>query len=219
MGIRPPKWILLGLFLALLALGYSLGSSETPPPGQPAQISSRVHYDPKMTDPFFQSNDWSHPRWIHEHPKGCFRDSSAGGSIVKDPPRLQHTAKCYSDAVMDKHLVKFCKARLAGENMIDLLMEEDSSSFFERLRIQIRNGMFTSQFWSDCTICPSEGFVWRTTRQALILDRKVYRKGDVIKGRIDFECVEEYTDPKYLMEYGNKPISIHVKGVFKTIVE
>lgn len=58
-SIRPLKWILLGPFLALLLLGNSFGTARwaNPPSGQPAQMSSWVDYDPKLTDPFFESNE------------------------------------------------------------------------------------------------------------------------------------------------------------------
>jgi hypothetical protein len=51
------------------------------------------------------------------------------------------------------------------------------------------------------------------------LDKKVYRRGDVIKGRIDFECMEEKTDPKYIEKYGSDQSTIKVYGVFKTIAK
>ena len=47
----------------------------------------------------------------------------------------------------------------------------------------------------------------------------MYRKGDVIKGRIDFECVQGNNDPKLADEYAKNPYTITVKGVFKTILE
>ena len=67
---------------------------------------------------------------------------------------------------------------------------------------------------------PDPALIWTTKRQKLTLDKNVYRKGDVIKGRIDFECVEEPTNPKYIEKWGKIiPSSITVKGVFKTILE
>lgn len=52
------------------------------------------------------------------------------------------------------------------------------------------------------------------------LDKKVYRKGDLIKGRIDFECVEEeMADPEVAKKYVEDPATVKVRGVFKTIVK
>jgi hypothetical protein len=50
------------------------------------------------------------------------------------------------------------------------------------------------------------------------LDKKEYQKGDVIKGRIDFECLSEF-NPEYAKKFGRDPRTIKVLGVFKTIVE
>ncbi len=39
----------------------------------------------------------------------------------------------------------FCKARLLGAKMIDLLFEEDNAHLFEKLMVQIRKEKFTCQ--------------------------------------------------------------------------
>jgi hypothetical protein len=61
--------------------------------------------------------------------------------------------------------------------------------------------------------------LWRDSSQKLTLDKKVYPKGDVIKGRIEFECLEEPTNPKYIEGWGRHLTTIKVYGVFKAIVE
>jgi hypothetical protein len=183
---------------------------------------SEVDYDPKLTDPFFDSNEWSYPWWIIKHPDGHFESTrSEDERPVKDPPRLKLTAKCFFTSLGSKHLVRFCEARLLDVNILDLLIHESNPSFIDTLRLQIRNGMFTSQYWTGFKIRPTmpPGATWTTKRQELTLDRKVYRKGDVIKGRIDFECVQDMTDPKLVYHYHGNPTTIKVYGVFKTIVE
>jgi hypothetical protein len=40
--------------------------------------------------------------------------------------------------------------------------------------------------------------LWRDSSQKLTLDKKVYQKGDVIKGNIYYECVLEMTDQSTL---------------------
>lgn len=57
---------------------------------------------------------------------------------------------------------------------------------------------------------------WTTKRQKMTLDKKGYRKGDTIKGKIDFECLDELIDPKYP---NRPPRTIQVYGVFKAMVE
>ena len=76
--------------------------------------------------------------------------------------------------------------------------------------------MFTSHSGTIYKAGTTEGLTWTTTRQTLILDKKAYRKGDVIRGRIYFECLDELNNPKYP---NRPPRPIKVKGVFKTVVE
>ena len=105
--------------------------------------------------------------------------------------------------------------------MIDLFIHESNPGEDDALRVQIRNGRFTCQYWAEYPVRtrPDPALIWTTKRQKLTLDKNVYRKGDVIKGRIDFECVEEPTNPKYVEKWGKIPLTITVKGVFKTILK
>jgi len=41
--------VALAVVLVLLLLGHGVGAWPVPPPGQPAQISSQVRYDPKCS--------------------------------------------------------------------------------------------------------------------------------------------------------------------------
>jgi hypothetical protein len=161
------------------------------------------------------------PWWISEKADGHFESlRSEDERPVKNPPRLKHTAKCLSTSFGEEHLVTFCEARLLEANMIDLLIHDNNPSFTDALRVQIRNGMFTCQYWTRYrAVRRHEALIWTTTRQKLTLDKKVYRKGDVIQGRIEFECEEEETFPEYVKKWGRHPVPITVNGVFKTVVE
>ncbi|MFH1115293.1 MAG: hypothetical protein V1792_15390 [Pseudomonadota bacterium] len=215
LSVGPLKWILLGPVLTLLlhANSFGAGSWSVLPHGQPTQISSKVYYDPALSDRFFRSNEWSYPY---------------GGQVVQDgmwpegvdPPRLKHTAKCFSTSFGSKHRIRFCKARLLDVGMIDLFIHEKNPAFRDALRVRIRNGEFTSQYWTRYITGPRpNGYMWTTIRQALILDKKTYRNGDVIKGRIDFECVEDVTERKSIEKYGRLPTIIRIFGVFRTKIE
>lgn len=209
-SVRPLKWILLGSFLALLLPSHGFGAAwwANPPSGQPAQMWSRVDYDPKMTDPFFESNEWSY--------SGGGKVPTSGMTREEDSPRLKHTAMCFSSSFGVRHQVKFCEARLLDGHMIDLLIHESNPAFRDALKVRIRNAEFTCQYWGDGI----HTFTWTTTRQKLTLDKKAFRKGDVIKRRIDFECVAKVIDPKNIERWGKDPTTtIKVFGVFKTIVK
>jgi hypothetical protein len=220
--IRRLKWKLLAPILVLLLHGHGFAYDVWQlPPGQPPQMWSKVRYDPKLTDPFFKSNEWSYAHCIIPLPDGRFEDQSTG-RIVSNPPRLKHTAKCFTtDRAIGRveDLLNFCKARLVDVNMIDLLIHEDNQLYDDALRVQIRNGMFASQFESLYK-APHGPLIWTTKRQRLTLDKTVYRKGDVIKGRIDFECVEEeIADLNGVKKWRTNPGTIKVKGIFKTVVK
>lgn len=207
-NIRPLKWILLGPLFALLLLTHSLAAEwwEVPPRGQRTQMWSKVRYDPKLTDPFFESNEWTH--------------LDPGMTPEERPRSLKHTAKCSSNSFGVEHLIDFCHAKLLDGDMIDLLIAEAGGGFTEELRVQVRNGTFASHYWAAYVADPRDlVLTWTTKRQELTLDKKAYLKGDIIKGKIDFECVEEIATPKYVEKHGKNPTTIKVHGVFKTVVK
>jgi hypothetical protein len=90
--------------------------------------------------------------------------------------------------------------------------------FCDRLRIQIIDGYFRCQY---STVYPdaTRGLIWTTKHQRLTLDSEKYHKGDLIKGKIEFECVEEPTDPEHIERAGRYVKTIKLYGVFKTIVQ
>jgi hypothetical protein len=226
---RSLRWILLGLFLSLLLLGHGIGAEWPVSPGrQPTQLLSKVSYDAKLTDPFFESNEWSCPSHIIKHPDGHFESTVSGVAPEKEPPRVKHTARCFITrcSVRDESdgsrlLIASCKAKFHGVNTIDLFIYGSNPADIGALRVRIRNGMFASQYWTlfKQASMGQAGVTWTTTRQKLILDRKAYRKGDIIKGRINFECVEEPSNPRYVEKWGRRPITIRINGVLKTRVE
>ncbi|MFH1113218.1 MAG: hypothetical protein V1792_04795 [Pseudomonadota bacterium] len=220
-SVRPLKWILLGALPTLVLLTNAFGVEWSFPPRALSLLPwFRVGYDPKLTDPFFKSNEWSYPWYIIKHPDGHFEDTTSGIRPEKEPPRLKRTARCFSNSYGEWHVVSFCEARFVDGHNIDLFIHDHNPSFSDALMVRISNGMFKCMCFPASRILSREKtvIVAETTRQKLILDKKVYRKGDVIKGRIDFELVEEVIDEKHVQEYSSAPKTIQVFGVFKTIV-
>jgi hypothetical protein len=207
MSIRPLRWILLGpaLVLLLLGHGHAFGTRwQDPPPGQPEQMRSRVDYDRNLTDPFFK---------LDEYLERTFHDIKR----PKQPLRVKQTANCFSTSFGVKHKVRCCQARLIDANMIELFVYDPlNAGFDDNLTVQIRNGMFTCQFWTLYKGGPQEGLTWTTKWQKLTLDKKTCRKGDVIKGRIALEVLDELINSKYP---DRPPRRIKLYGVFKTILE
>lgn len=219
MTIRPFKWILLGPVLAVLLVGHGFGADwPLPPPRQPAQIKSQVYYDPKLSDPFFETERWTYPYWEAEDVNGRVvytRAQSPSGE--KELPRSKNTARCLSSHQFE-HTVDFCRAKFLDGDSIELFIYDDHSPIPDNLRIVVQKGVFWSQYWTYYKKRTEQGngLRWITKKQALTLDNKVFRKGDVIKGRIVFECVEEVNNPSPSSKY---PYAIRIEGVFKTIVE
>ncbi|MFH1115943.1 MAG: hypothetical protein V1792_18685 [Pseudomonadota bacterium] len=243
-SIRDHKWILLGPVLVLLLIGYGFADDIwQAPPDQPEQMSSKVHYDPNLTDRFFESDEWVCPpgfggaitcrdgkpililndpchSWLSllmmencvEPREWTCPDGCKECATCRDGrPVIKMTAKCHS-TYRGKHLVDLCKARLLDGEVLEILIYNSGPAFMDSLLVRISGGEFTCQFWS---LFDFGAVRWTTTQQKLTLDRKTYRKGDVIKGRIDFACWSELHQP----HPASPPHKTNVYGVFKTIVE
>jgi hypothetical protein len=223
---RTGRAMALATILSLLPLGHSFGSEDgydvwRVPSGQPAQMSSKINYDPKLWDTFFESDAWGYPHG-GQIPAGGMTPEGEGSA------RSESTAMCFSNSLGVKHLVESCKAKLVDENTIDFLIYYIGPGFHDVLRVRVRKGMFTCQYGSGYQV-PGSLLIWTTKRQELTLDQEVYRKGDVIKGRIDFECVQDAKDPEAMEKAGGwikdgwiKGYwlrTIKVYGVFKTILK
>jgi hypothetical protein len=202
--------------LALLLPGLGFGAELSHPPSwQPAQMWSKVDYDPKLSDPFFDADEWS---YLHGGQDVVYDGMWPEG---EEPPRLKHTANCFSTSFGVEHLVRFCKAGLAGADTIQLIIYDHGGAFNDRLNILIEDGMFRCQYRTTYNVStsPHSHMIWTTKHQKLTLDKEGYRPGDEIKGRIEFECLEEPTHPKYIEKWGRHLTTIKVYGAFKAIVQ
>jgi hypothetical protein len=210
------KIVLLAILLTVSICSLASAVEYRVPEGQPTQIKSTVTYDPQLYDPFFESNEWSYPWFIIIHADGDIENTTGGTTDEKELPRLQHTANCFT-AHQGEHAIKFCEARLLTDNTIELFVHDMSPSTNDNLKILVKDGLFSCQYWTTYVADKGdEGLIWTTKRQKLILDKKVYTIGSVIKGKIEFECLQEVTNPKY---GGGFPRSIIIKGVFKTTLK
>jgi len=173
--------------------------------GQPQQITSKVYYDPNLSVPFLKSNELS---WWH------------GGQVLssKAARRLKHTAMCFSS--FNEPEINFCDAKLLDDGTIELYFH-GAHGGAHHLRVEVRNGSFQSQYWYvyKAWTASDKDLTWTTKQQELTLNKRVYRKGDVIKGRIDFECVQGHNDPLIAEKHHKNPRTMKINGVFKTIVK
>ncbi|MFH0821189.1 MAG: hypothetical protein V2B18_00430 [Pseudomonadota bacterium] len=209
--IRCHKWTLLGPVMVLLLLAHGLGAERPDPSAwQPDQMWSKVNYDPSLTDPFFDTEEWR-----------C-RDGCTACATCRDgKPVEKNTAKCYSTSFGVKHQVRFCLAKSNGPRKTVLFIDKKDREFLEDLTIIVEEGWFRCQYRAvyKTSAFPHANLIWTTKSQRLTLDREEYHRGDVIKGWLEFECLEEPTHPIYLEKKGRHLRTIKVYGVFKTIVK
>jgi hypothetical protein len=206
------SWILVLIaVLLLLLLTRAFGKMwDDPPRGQPVQIKSRIKYDAKLSDPFFETEEWICPGWLEKAPDGRIINR-LGGPDEKELP-VKRTAKCFTSFQGD-HSINFCDAKLIDDHEIELFIHDYHGTDWDNLKIVVKNGVFRSQYWVGGV---GRNWIWTTKQQELTLGKKTYQKGDTIKGRIFFECVEESVNwPRYRFE----PDVIKIQGVFKTILK
>jgi hypothetical protein len=188
-----------GLFI-IFTLTAMAAFSQAPPLNQPQQIRSAVIYDEKLKDRFFTKKQWS------------MGDPNFGEAKTK---RL-HTAQCVTDHQI-RHFVRFCDGQILEDGTLQLYIHDFTPSTVDDLLILVKDEQFTCQYWTVYMgDRGDENLIWTTKKQKLILDKKTYRKGERIKGKIEFECLQEVTNPKY---GGRFPQSIKIEGVFKPLLE
>ena len=179
---------------------------------QPKQMESPVEYDTEMTDQFFEVDKWSSPWWIIERDDGSFEDTTGQITRREDIPRLRHTAECRTEHQIP-HMINFSEARQINKDTIEILIHDESASTYDDLTVIVKNGRFSSHYKTVSPVAAANaGLIWTTTKQRLVLNKKHYEKGDVIRGRIEFECVEEMKEARN----GRKHIhTIRIEGRFK----
>jgi hypothetical protein len=167
------------------------------PKGQPDQIKTHVKYASELDTPFFHSGE----------------GSAGNADLGEDPKKIfTHTAKCITEHQM-RHVIRFCDAQLLADGTIELYIHDFTAATNDNLKIKIKDGYFTSQYWTVYVVDKgNENVIWTTKKQDLILNKKNYKKGDTIKGKIEFECLQEVTNSKSGERY---PQSISIEGFIK----
>lgn len=162
-------------------------------------------------------DEWSYPDFIIKIDDDRFEDTKTGEILKeKDVPRLKHTARCITSST-DDHLIKYCDAKLLSDGSIELYFYEFSPAYYDNLLINIKRNKITSQYWTAhiaVRIGEVGKFIWTTKKQNLVLDKTKYNKNDIIKGKIEFECLENNNNPEY-----KESRTISISGVFKTIIK
>jgi hypothetical protein len=183
---------------------------------QPKQMESTVEYDTEMTEQFFEVDKWSPSWWIIERDDGSFEDTTGQITRREDIPRLRHTAACRTEHQIP-HMINFSEARQIDKNSIEIRIYDESASTYDDLTVIVRNGRFSSQYKTVYPVAAANsGLIWTTTKQRLVLNKKHYEKGEIIRGCIEFECVEEKREARNGKKYIH---TIRIDGRFKPTLQ
>jgi hypothetical protein len=192
------SWILaLTAVLLLLLLGHGSGLVLTP---DLTPMRSRVHYDPDLTEDVLTRL----LKMVHLSTDGCYFTSF--GIKKRGVCELTLIRPDYISLSISKPRLEY----LPGETP-----DYDPEYCWEMLHVKIMKGMFWCDYEERMCINPKCGHWCKATtkRQELTLDKQTYGKGDVITGRIDFECLVECP------QCPEKPEPVIVEGVFRTILK
>lgn len=129
---------------------------------------------------------------------------------------MKRTAKCFTSFQGD-HWINFCDAKLIDDHKIELFIHDYHGPTWDNLKIVVHDGVFWSQYWTESNM--ESSWIWVTKRQELTLDKNMYQRGDLIKGRIYFECVEGLAHPRPTYTFQESLTVIKIQGVFKTILK
>jgi hypothetical protein len=196
-------WIVvLATLLVLLLLGHGFGAERS---SMPTPEWSQVHYDPNLTEDLLTRL----LKIVHLSTDKCYFTSFGIRSTCAF--KLESLDK----RVYQDH-IQFTLVKLPDPTEPRCLEDCD-----ERLSVKIMDGRFWCSYLNFCywrqIACFHSNSCYRylksVKRQELTLDKRTYRLGDVIIGRIDFECLVECP------ESPEKPEPVMVKGIFKTILK
>jgi hypothetical protein len=201
--------------LAALLVALSITAVWNSCRERPRQMVSAVEYDRDIFDPFFDQEESSPPWWIIERDDGSFEDTTGEITEREDIPRMRHTADCRTRHQFPR-VIRFAEARRVADGL-EIRVHDETASTFDDLTVLAHKGRFSAQYKTRYPADPPDiGLIWTTTKQRLVLDKKSYRPGDVIRGRIEFECLQEIVDPRY----GDRaPRKIRIEGPFKPILK
>jgi hypothetical protein len=114
-------------------------------------------------------------------------------------------------------MINFSKARQIDKDTIEIRIHDDSASTYDDLTVIIRNGHFSSQYKTVYPVAAANtGLIWTTTKQRLLLNKKRYEKGEVIRGRIEFECDEDMREARNGKKHNH---TIRIEGRFKPTLQ
>ncbi len=219
---RITGWLMAMVLVPLLPGNGFAHEWVIPPNGQPEQMKSSVKYDPKLSDPFFESEKWTNGDRELENIDGRIVDILQECPSGKEKSQCSKiTARCICSLDSEfEHAIHFCEARILDGDRIELLIHDPTLSDVQPydlyLLIVVEKGVFRSQCWAVYKGARYGDLTWTTKKQELTLDRRVYHKGDTVKGRIVFECAEDVTDP---VRGVISTTIIKVNGVFKTVLK
>ncbi|MBD3397462.1 hypothetical protein GF413_00055 [Candidatus Micrarchaeota archaeon] len=167
----------------------------------------------KLDDPFFNPDEWIYPARVFKYPDGSY------AAHVKPKYEKLGTARCFVGSGGGRHYSSMtrCKAKLLEGNIIRLIIKGGYPSP-NRLGIFILKDKFICVYYD---VIYGWIYKWKTAKQKLVLEKGDYRKGEVIKGSIDFKSILDHTFTKTGKKMLNRDgkVTVSIRGVFKAVLK
>lgn len=89
-------------------------------------------------------------------------------------------------------MINFSEARQINKDTIEIRIHDESASTYDDLTVIVKNGRFSSHYKTVSPVAAANaGLIWTTTKQRLVLNKKHYEKGDVIRGRTNLNVLKK----------------------------
>jgi hypothetical protein len=174
------------------------------------RLVSTIAIDKYFKDTLTFNKKWDYPWYIVVDDDGRTMENTLGGALGEaDTVHLFHTANCWTNH-QGRHNVRYCDATVSNDT-ISLFFQPELPAYASELSISIYNNFFWCDF-SATHPAPTGKPLWTVTTQKLILDKKSYKPGDMIKGYIEIDFIESGID------INEKPFrkKYYYRGHFKT---
>ncbi len=174
------------------------------------RLISSVTIDKYFKDTLTFTAKWDYPWYIVDDDDGGNMENTLGGELTEtDTAHLYHTANCRTNH-QGRHNIRYCNAILI-EDTISLLFPPELPAYASGLLVYIKDNFFWTEF-SATYPAPTGRLSWDITKQKLVLNKKSYSSGDLIKGYLEIEFIETSIDANR-KTIRNK---YYYKGYFKT---
>lgn len=196
------------IFIVIAFIGHDISGQVT----THKRLVSFVTIDKYFKDTLTFNKKWDYPWYIVVDDDGGNMENTLGGTLTgTDTARLYHTANCWTNHQGIQE-VRYCDANLSKDT-ISLLFQPELPAYESAVSVFVKDNFFWSDF-SATYPAPTGKLSWDVNKQKLVLNKKSYISGDIIKGYLEIEFIEtsvEANRQAFRKKY-------YYKGYFKTLL-